>query len=447
MELTAVALLIGTAIWARIMQHSWLAPGAFFSLLWCIAAVPATILLPNDVTAKAVLFVYSFALAVVLGSQAMFSPVEKSIVTVRGRRYDPKVAGGERLTILSTFVAAFAACGILANIEYIRDAHYNIAQLVHASTWIKIAVHYSIARYHQGYTESFGLRLLLAINYAGAFTGGVLLGAARSNGKCIIAIVPVISATFITLITTAKAPMLLSSAFCLAGWLSFRAAAPFDRSETKSARRLLVFLAVVATLGVVGTVSLMLRYGVGGADAGVITRRIGGYVFAQMAALSAWLKVENWNLLVPTWGKLTLAGLADILGLLHRTPGLYSPIGLNAWASQSNVFTAFRGAVTDFGFFGAWLGAVLFGMLGGCCYSRLHQADRATALSMIGLVVFYSFTIWSPVISIFAYNVVLFAVALAGVTLCISWREISSCAKSTGQRAEGSPRAKADPSP
>src|SRR6185312_1916207 len=65
----ATAVLVICAGFARMLQASWAAPGAFYALVWVVAAVPAVIILPEDVSPSAMLLVASFVIAVLVGSQ------------------------------------------------------------------------------------------------------------------------------------------------------------------------------------------------------------------------------------------------------------------------------------------------------------------------------------------------------------------------------------------
>jgi oligosaccharide repeat unit polymerase len=423
--LVATAVLLGIAGWSRVLQGTWAAPGAFFSLVWIVAAAPAALILPNYVTSSAMLLVASFALAVLLGSQLMLvdltsdSDAAFSSVDSFSRSH-----GGSKLRILPAAVSFLGVCGFAACVGYVWDAGYELPQLVNGGVWLEMALHYSVARYQQDYVEPASIRLLVAANYAGAICGGVLLATEHRFGRRLLGALSTAAGTVITVITTAKSAMLLTALFTLAGWLSFKSLMISRPVRGRSLKRMFVLAAIFVAIAVVGTASLVLRYGEG-TDADLITERVGGYLFGHMAALSAWLAVEDWRDVPHTWGALSFAGPAEVLNLTARTvQGFYNQIGLNDWAAESNVFTALRGAITDFGLFGAWIAAMLMGAFGGLCYRRLRSRAKATSLSMTGLAVFYGFAGWSPFVSILAYNVTMLAIVITAVVLEIAWSEI-----------------------
>jgi oligosaccharide repeat unit polymerase len=423
----ATVVLIVCAGFARMLQGSWAAPGAFYAMVWVVAAVPAVIVLPHDVSPTAMMLVASFVIAVLVGSQlggcAGLGP--RSQGAAHGAANEgPGVPPKHALLTMATILLGL--CGIGATIGYVWGAGYSLRDLSRSGTWIRIAVHYSIARYHGGYQTPIVLNLLTAADYAGAIVAGVALAMPGGALKRVAVSLPVIGGVLITIATTAKAPMLIAIISAFAGWLSVRVSA---RGATRQRRRSWKRLFVVGTIVFGGAalvfVSLMLRYGPGGASQAVILQRIGGYAFGQMAALSAWLYTLDWSALTPRWGEMTFSGLVAALHIHSRIPGLYDTIDLNGWAAQTNVFTALRGLVMDFGLVGAWGAAVLVGAIGGRCYERL-RGGMASAGSFMGLIVFYIFSAWNPVVSIFDYNVCLAGIVVASVVVAAASREISA---------------------
>ncbi len=419
-------LLVSLAILARGLQRAWTAPGAFFALVWVVAACPATIFFPEAVTPLAMLVVCSFVVAVLLGSEiAMYAPEAVK------RRAAPPASAGAGLHLqpvhLTWLSALLGTCGLAACVSYVWDADHSLSDLGDAAVWLDMALHYSVARYREEYLEPIIVRFLISATYASALVSGVLIAIADSLVRRLAATVAIVAGAFITVITTAKAPLLVTCSFTFAGWLSARVARASWLARRGGVRRWLVLAAIVSGIAVVSVGSLVLRYGEGGQDSELIVQRVAGYLFGQMAALSAWLRTENWNLLRPTWGALSFVGLAEFLRGTTRAPGVYTPIEVNYLAGETNVFTALRGAITDFGIFGAWLVASLLGALGGLCYRHLRCSQSRTARGMLGLIVFYAFAVWSPIISIFGYNVTLLAMVIAAIAIRATWSEIEAC--------------------
>jgi oligosaccharide repeat unit polymerase len=215
--------------------------------------------------------------------------------------------------------------------------------------------------------------------------------------------------------------MLIAVIFAFSGWLAIRVRC--GRRVASVAKRLRRSILLLVGVGIVGSFfvgSLMLRYGGDGASPEVVVERLVGYGFAQMTALSAWLSVENWDSAPRTWGAYTFAGAFEMLGIAQRDKGLYDPIGLNQWSSESNVYSALRGLITDFGLPLSWMLMFVVSFAAQRCWLRL-RAGGGGPLVALGLMAFYAFAAWSPVVSVLAYNVVLLAFATCTVTLPFLW--------------------------
>ena len=105
----------------------------------------------------------------------------------------------------------------------------------------------------------------------------------------------------------------------------------------------------------------------------------------------------------------------EILGLTERASGFYTdftPIG----SSVTNIYSAFRGIIADFGIFGSFVYWGLFGLGSAIAY---RSTSNGNVFAAVPLSTFYSFTLFSPLISIFTFNsiiisfIIFFGVLLA----------------------------------
>jgi len=75
----------------------------------------------------------------------------------------------------------------------------------------------------------------------------------------------------------------------------------------------------------------------------------------------------------------------------------------------SNLYSAFRGLIQDFTFPGAILLTVTTGAIANLAYRSVKAGNIATLGILAGI---YSFVFWSPIVSLFVYNAILFAAIL-----------------------------------
>ena len=131
--------------------------------------------------------------------------------------------------------------------------------------------------------------------------------------------------------------------------------------------------------------------------------RIRAYFFGYLAAFSQWLSgnIEyNSNI-----GFITFAGPFNLFGIMDRPLGFYDATQIASGIS-TNIFTAFRGIITDFSIPGSILIAFAIGFI---TQEIFQNKKNISLLTTLPISMFYAFTLYSPLISIFHYNSILFS--------------------------------------
>ena len=127
------------------------------------------------------------------------------------------------------------------------------------------------------------------------------------------------------------------------------------------------------------------------------------YFFGYLSAFSNWS--ANYELDKITFGASTFAGPANLLGLLQRESGFYDFIPLMN-LQYTNIFTAFRGIFQDFTLVGGLILLTCVGFWVTIAFNRVFSGNK---LFLFPLTIFYAFTMYSPIISIFLYNSIIMA--------------------------------------
>lgn len=427
MELVNCALLLSVCGLARWLHGSWSAPAAAFCGVWVVAAVPAIIVVPEFVSALAVCIVVSFMLASLAGSLLIEMLLKPKETDTAPPSIETPAAPAERRgfdgTAYALLILGLSGFGVVS--YYLLTAGFSLSDYARPETWVQLAIKNTIARY-TGETEPFAVRLLLALNYGGSLLAGISFAQRVTPGVRIVSTLPVVAGILITLVTTAKAGAMLCILFAYEGWLAVRVGTPHAPRRANWTRRLLLPLAAISL--VVGfTGSMALRYGEG-EDLGLLFYKMSSYVVGQMPAMSAWLSVDNWSGAPPTMGLYTFAGAYEMLGIAQRAPGLYDPIGLNEWSAESNVYSALRGLISDFSLSAAWAIVAVFSAAAQACWSQV-RAGGGWPVATLFLTAFYAFAFWSPIVSVFSYNVVWLAFVVFAMCFWLFERPLRSSRK------------------
>lgn len=400
---------------ARRHFGTWRRPAPFVAALWVASSVPAFVAAAAPILPLSVWVTSFLVSAFVLGSMFVSS------IPRRARSEVPFARAVPSLPVLRTATGLCGCCGIVAVAMYVTAAEADASDLGTIEGWFAIAVRYSVARYEGADTETAFVRLLFGCNYAGAILAGVLTSLPGPRKRLVVA-VPLLACGLVTLLTTAKAPLLLGVLCVVSGRFACEMIWPRSVSgEQVGAGRLWIGLLMIA-VAAISVTSLFFRYGgSAGADDEVLLQRISGYLYGQVYAFSAWISTGGLAVGEPGFGRYSFAGLAEILGIGTRASGFYEYIAINDAAADSNVFTAFRGLIQDFYLPGAAIVMILLGAIVEYL-ARCRSSKVFVALSASILVAIYLFLGFSPFISVFHFNEMIFAVALVFALLCTSLR-------------------------
>jgi len=150
------------------------------------------------------------------------------------------------------------------------------------------------------------------------------------------------------------------------------------------------------------------------ADIPFVLNHLRIYVVGHMPVFGHWWTVEQPHSVVDGLGTQSFAGLAGLAGLGDRKSGLYDGM---AGFTESNIYTALRPLVEDFGIVGALAFVAALAFAAGLGWRMLRAGRCAGAAPVVG---FAAYVLWSPITSIFVYSTIFaVVVAFAGWTLWI----------------------------
>lgn len=413
------ALQLLVALAARMSLGTWLSPGSFHAGFWTLAGTAAALLASLAFGARvnpiALAVIAAFSVAIWLGDEL-------------GRRlYETGKPAGTAREVVALRPSMLRSCivilcigSLVVPVRIAQDQGRSILELASIAEWMEFAARLSFARYYEGYTEPLDVRVLLAGLYLAALVGGLILARATQAADRFLAGFPIFVGVVIAAITTSKATFLVPIIMTFSAYLAYpnlTLRSHIGSSVLGASLKLLAAAALVLML-FVGT--LVVRYELTDFEQWVlITDRMIGYLVGHVTAFSAWIELEgvlaNREL---TWGAYTFVGPYSVLAGAERVPGVYETIAFNDYGGESNVFTAFRGLIMDFGFPAALVICLIMSAVAGWHFRRLCVIGWS-GTSYVIVSCFYLFTMWSHVVNIFSYNSVL--AATAGFIALVMW--------------------------
>lgn len=418
LSLIIAVLLAMLALLGRAQQRSWLAPGAFFALVWSGFLLLALIGAPHyEVSVAAIAWIFASALAVyagsLVGAHGLAMPVGQHGALPATRFHLPWLRGILILCIL---------LGIGSSFVLLKSGGYSLTTLLSLDMLAQIGSAMSSARYQHLYTPSLLEQFLLVFVYASALFGGVLFVLRPSRFNRLLGLLSLVPALLIVLVQTTRAAMFIAGILWLASYLSAhvllegRAVRLFTRGHLRAVFLLAPLLFAGLTLPRLMfrrelTVLPVLSEMASSARADFL---------GPLSAFSRWFADWWYRYAAPGFGIYTVGGLSELLGLQPMAKTFYELPEVGG--TSTTITTLFSGLIRDFTLPGSLAVFFATGVVTGWSYYRVVHGKK---LYLPVLIAFYGIAMGSIFGSIFGYETVtagllVFAAYLLGSTLIYS---------------------------
>tara|TARA_Y100000590_G_C15695359_1_gene1004931 strand:+ start:168 stop:1433 length:1266 start_codon:yes stop_codon:yes gene_type:complete len=403
------------AVFTRCLTRSWISPGAFFSLCWSFfLIVPIIFASDYKMDYLGLWFIAIFSMSLATGSIIAYSiktPIKSEYINNFQIQYNYRLI--YYMLIIFCLIIFF---GLYLLFQYARSS-YNTANYI--NDWMMIPNLIAADRY----TESplnypFIIKYSLYLIYPANLLSGLLINQLKGSNK-FFSMLPLIAAILLGIIEGARSSILLGLTLFISSWLSVIIMNPTKRNKIKGLYFKFAFTSgsFVLFFTIFFVLIQWLRQGMDTLILDLLIERVRAYFFGYLAAFTQW--ISNPIELNPNYGLITFAGPFNLFGVMERPLGFYDAINIGDGIS-TNIFTAFRGIVTDFSVPGAIMIAFAIGFI----FQLVVQKNEGTnILGIISISMFYAFTLYSPLISIFHYNSILFSWLILFIILILAKNE------------------------
>lgn len=421
----SVAILL-LALMIRKVTRTWAAPACLFSLYWFIfTMVPLLALSFVPVSAIAMGYIL---LACVAFALPVFATDWGSCL-----RRNADLAPQRRRYLDSGVIKwIFALSGLTSTAFILLDL------LVQGISWTEMLFNffessntYLELRYEGDVkVNPFG-QWGLIFAYLCVIFGSLVHAATRGTWKrTAVLLLLMAPATLVMLVQAAKGLFFVSIALLLGGHLIHRVVHDIrPHVDFRALAGNLKYLIVAAPLVLL---SFMARglYELDDSDA--VTERLmsslAAYAFSHLYAFSDWLmfvlgqpsSMRYTAEPVLAMGDFTFTALMKLLGSTRVMPmGTYDEYYSYAWTSPGNLYTMFRGLITDFGFLGSLLALTAFGWVFNAAFrSMLTTPKPAVSVAMMFLLAQFIYS--SYIISVVIYNSIYLVIVLNALLLVVN---------------------------
>lgn len=401
-------ILLLLALSARALLKSWFAPGAFFSLTWCSLVLFSLFGAPGyDVRSNGIWWILISVIVVYTGDLIgqlagwIFCPRNTRTIEETDSLYFPVIS----YIILISIIAGFGSIFIT-----LRSFGYGVYDLLSFKSLLTMSYKFSIARYYEEYVPPLLAQILLTGTYTGPLFGGLLFGTSFLRHHRILSALSLLPGILNCIIHTTRTSIFIVCILWASSYFSTRIFIERRSARLFTQTQIFTVVGIISILIPLFVVLQMARgmeeIAIGNFPERLLSLR--HIFFGHLVPFSHWFQQSWQNDFIPTFGAFTFAGLHSSLGFSIRKPGLYSQSVWIEEGQESNVYTAFRGLIEDFAPEGALAALFLGGILaGGAYYRMVHGKCRILDLPILST--FYTFTLYSFIVSIFNYNSTLLA--------------------------------------
>ena len=388
------------------LNSSWLSPPVFFSSLWSFFILVPLIFAPQyPINSYGLwiitLFVYGLGIGSFIGNNFSNNQIIPNAILLDKKTFKPLFLIVEAMIILSLI-------GLIL-LFYFGLSRFNLT-----NSFIDLLLlpnQFSMDRYTDVVVMPISIRLMMYFLFPASLTAGVVFRFVDKRWKKTVLLLPIFLSIGYAFILTTRSTIILSLVLWFSGFFAAKILKHDEKVNFFNIQSLLLTLLFIVTFIAIFVLTAWLREAGGEFIFSAMVENIRAYFFGYLSSFTQWAQNYNYNNL--TMGLITFAGPADLVGLTDRGLGFYNEISILG-ESHTNIFTALRGIIHDYSIFGGFIFFLLFGLLSTLAYRKCIQNK---ILWIIPLSIFYAFTIYSPLISIFNYNSIIAAWVILAISI------------------------------
>lgn len=274
----------------------------------------------------------------------------------------------------------------------------NLKQLTNLEALIGINTYIASMRYSEGTASTPLMQILSVFTYTAPLIGGYMLLKVRNKVEKLICFATFIPILLSVVLTNGKAGFIASFFLFISGFLVKITEKKKSIKKFNFKRLILIFSILILVISIL-IIAMMLRIGEFNIDTlNIVFKKFLIYAFGHMQAFDNWFNVMDKN--VCTFGGYTFMAIFKNLGLIERIRGVYEPVE----GVYSNVFTAYRGIIHDFGIIGSIFFIFVSGLISGYFYGHLKSKKKLKLISPVVVSSIYFFIFYSFIISPWTYT-------------------------------------------
>lgn len=289
-------------------------------------------------------------------------------------------------------IIIFICIGVTRTIIEVGLNGFSLSLFLDINTLLDVNSEMAFRRYNGGSVNNILLQIISVFIYAAPLCSGYNTNFKTTKKHAMITYLSFLPITLSVLFTNGKVGLIA----CVFLWVSGYWVGYIEKNghapKVNFRKFIKLIIPYIFVLGIL-YFSMLLRIGeISMRTIGIVNDKFIVYAFGHIPAFDYWYAYYR-----PTgdytFGQYTFMSIFNSLGIATREQGVYELI----IGTSSNVFTAFRGLIHDFGIYGSMIVLLLYGLTSGIAYKnvtlRKNSSVSSTYLASVYFFIFYSFII------------------------------------------------------
>lgn len=416
----------------RAMEGDWLRPGSIFTAIWAAQFIGVAAFLPAaSVGVHVVLYIASAAIALSVGSWT---------VNRRGMQSGTEASEADRvlrtpLPLHLIPVLGFSA-GCAAALATVWANGLGLAELTSIERLLATGNAISVSRYSDSAAVPAFVPPLLGLLYASAILSPFVLSRIRGLKRTRNFVLPFLGATIYSAVSTQRLALILVAVMLATSYVGASLSSSGSLPVVRPVKAVKLFGLAAVCFALFITIAYI-RVGGDERFRPAIAEKLPIYAFGHLPAYSEWSDPKSIGLYPKRQlrgGAETFSGVLGVVSPQGGSRGYEERAVITDEGHVTNVFTAFRGLLEDFGVAGSF---IAFFCIGGLSM-KIERILRKRPSVAGGLVyaAILCFLVLTPIQSPFIFTVVVLAYVGSLIVAGLA-RRVSVSKQGTGRRLPG----------
>ena len=308
-----------------------------------------------------------------------------------------------------TVLYVIIAIGLLSPFVSLFENGFSFSDVLSIQGIINVSSSSAVLRYSEEVSSSAIHQVASIFTYSATLCGGYAYNFSSSRKEKIISAISLLPIVLEMVFTSGKSGFIAAIFLWIAGWsISYKRV--YGKLPVISAKTYIYLIFGLIAIYVILFSVMLLRTGdFSGEMIKIITQKFWKeYAFGPIIGFDAWLSMEK--TIDYGMGSSTYMTIFRLLGLVNRQGGVYDVL----IAEYGNVFTAFRGVISDYGFIGGVIYCFIRGFITQLCYNSLGSRSMYCVIPIVLVSCSYFWNLYGFIVSPWIYTSYIAAMIIFG---------------------------------